>query len=202
MAIIADGQGIKVIKDTTDYVLKEVDSGYYYSHGVEAKNDFVIDTNKIHKVNGVLKLPLDNGKFVMFIDTITNPPWEGNHYYFYQGFNNILKNYQVGESAYEYGCWYLINIENGKIDTLFSPPIYSPSNLYYGYSFSNMIYEFRNVTFKNNNTNRKYKIEYEGVMTNGFKWIDDYSFLFYTYILPMNKFDKNSNKYYILEIKH
>ena len=67
-ASIANAQDFKVIKDTTDYILKEVDSIYYYTHGIEPKNDFVIDTTKIHKVKGVIRLPIDNGKEVVFRD--------------------------------------------------------------------------------------------------------------------------------------
>src|ERR1035438_5599323 len=111
---ITNAQDFKVIKDTKDYILKEVDSVYYYTHGIEPKNDFVIDTTKIHKVNGVLKLPLDNGQIFKLKDII-NKKNSNFSFYNYIGYNSRLNIYLAWEQIprYDEGIWFIIHKTNG-----------------------------------------------------------------------------------------
>jgi len=208
MAIIANGQNFtkvsnfsKVIKDTNDYILKEVDSVYYYTYGNEPKNDFALDTIKIHKENGVLKLPLINGKLITFIDSLK--PIDDLHmcWYDYNGENGKLNYYLVSGHFYEWDFTYLINKRNGKIDTLETTPIFSPSDLFYGYAYSNELTWNNNVTFKNLKTNKTNKIILENELPQEFKWIDDYHFLFYTILYDKKTESFSVLKYYLVGIK-
>jgi hypothetical protein len=62
LVLNGNAQDFKVIEETRDYILKECDSGYYYTYGLPMKDDFVIDTTVIHKKKKQCKLPLNNGK--------------------------------------------------------------------------------------------------------------------------------------------
>src|ERR1039458_6209663 len=120
LALMVNAQDFKVIEETKDYILKECDSVYYYSHGLPPKDDFVIDTTKIHKVNGVLKLPMDNGKEMVFKDGVADR-WENGKYagpkdLLDEYYSKNLKMYAIIQ--YE-SCVpiYLINQQNNEIDT-------------------------------------------------------------------------------------
>jgi hypothetical protein len=181
MAIIGDGQGIKVIKDTTDYILKEVDSVYYYTHGVGEKDGFVLDTMKIHKEKGVLRLPLDNGKMITFIDSLKPIDETNISSYVYKGENRKLNYYLVTGNFYELQTTYLINKRNGKTDTLENTPIFSPSDLFYGYSYSDNLDMKQNITYKNIKENKTVKINMGDDIAGEFKWLNDYQFMYSYY---------------------
>ena len=199
-AFITNAQDFKIIKDTDGYILKEVDSVYYYTHGIEPKNDFIIDTNKIHKVNGVLKLPLDNGTWLRYRDTLDFS--EGRERYEYEGFNKKINCYLVNNEGWEWWYEYLISKATGQIDTIGYHPIYSPSYKFCGY-FLNMynLGSFGNVAFKNINSKKEIKINFEKELPNGIKWIDDNSFLFYSDLWNNDSNKVLYKKYYLVQIK-
>ena len=178
-------------------MLKEVDSVYYYSHGIEPNNDFVIDTTKIHKVNGVLKLPLDNGKSLEFKDKITN---DANLvFYRYEGENKKFGFYLLDRSMADWYFKLFINRTNGKIDTINNVPTYSPSFIYYVYQIEHL--PGGALIIKSINTNKETRIEFEYGITYGLKWIDDKSFIFYFIYWDRPDIGWTSNKYYLVQIK-
>ena len=184
-----------VIEETKDYILKECDSVYYYSHGLPPKDDFVLDTTKIHKVNGVLKLPLDNGKEVVFRD-IWNKKIEVNEY-LYRGINKSLGYYLVEGIIGEWEENYLINTKNGVIDSIQRKPNFSLSGIYFGYCYYFYVTMEANVRFKNIKKNKTCKITLENEGQAGFKWLNDNSFLFISSNFTLN----SKNKYYKVQIK-
>jgi hypothetical protein len=202
MVSIADAQEFKIIKDTTDYVLKEVDSGYYYSHGVEAKNDFVIDTNKIHKVNGVLKLPLNNGKFVEFRDTLVSKDAYPIFEYLCDMYSIKLDYYLVIRRFGHQHDPFLVNKSNGIIDSLFGIPIISPNDLYFAYANFNYLPNQIYVGYKDRKRNKFYSINWNGNRPRNIKWINDFSFLFEDLKAVDIREQELIIKYYRVDIKH
>jgi hypothetical protein len=201
LAIFVPAQNFKVIKETDDYILKECDSVFYYSHGIEPKDDFVLDTTKIHKVNGVLKLPLDNGKKVELKDSLSIQYWQEKVY--------KSKNYYfVNEGAYFINTKrYLVDKKNCNIEYVENIPIISPNSKYYGYCFINTNSAVSGVIFKNLLTNEitidslGYMVAMEVNPSPIFKWINDNSFMYYTYWAKDIKFEFLPRKYYLVEIK-
>ena len=97
LAFIVNGQNFKVIKENDDYILKEVDSVYYFTHGIEWKDNFVLDSLVVHKMNNLFKMPLDNGKVVELKDKFSKE--QGNiEFYHYNSDNKnsgfyLIKNF-------------------------------------------------------------------------------------------------------------
>lgn len=187
-------QNFKVIEETKDYILKECDSAYYYSHGLPPKDDFVIDTTKIHKVNGILKLPLDNGKEVVFRDTSSIYSYHGENkkkgYYLLDG---MQRNHKI--------FYYLIDNKNGIIDSLeCNMPLFSPT-IFYAYNINCYKTTRENLFFKNTKSNMKISLRLDGVNPYGLKWIDDFSFEFYTWNNANYIMNYPIDKYYLVQIK-
>jgi hypothetical protein len=194
-------QNFKVIEDTKDYILKECDSVYYYSHGLPPKDDFVLDTSKIHKVNGVLKLPLDNGKEVVFKDSIGGDE-ERSEIYIYKGYNSKLKNYLIEQCAFRFCNYFIVNKLKGITDTLVSEPVYSPSYINLGYIQGTVEWGiFGNIGFENLKTHKKCVIHYDDILPYNFKWINDNSFVYYTDVYEQPYGSRPANIYYLLQIK-
>ena len=194
-------QDFKVIKETERHIIKEVDSSYYYSHGIKPKNDFALDTTKIHKVNGILRLPLDNGKEVVFKDTFPNNKVDLLIFNCI-GFDRSFKNYYVGIDSYYGKGTYLVNKINGTIDTIDAAPIYSPSRLFYAYSLFDWSDKGCYLVIKNIISNKKTEDKYF-VMSifHNIKWINDKSFVFYSDGIEMVNNDWKLAKYYLVQIK-
>lgn len=209
MAFIANAQDFKVIKDTTDYVLKEVDSGYFYTYGIKEKYVFDEDYEGINFENGILKLSIENGKFVEIInkDSINKnrKPYPYNKSNIYVVKSKRLKKYWVTDFYQTFKGHYLINMENGTIDTLDDAPTYSPSFLYYGYCYYQYSDpNYRYVLFKNVNTGVVNKIYWkeEDEEPFRFRWLDDKSFMFDSNFSNLPKHNFIRHKYYLVEIKH
>ena len=187
-------QDFKVIKETKDYILKECDSAYYYTHGLPPKDDFVIDTTKIHKVNGVLKLPLDNGKEVVFRDE--------NTIYSYHGENKKQGYYLLDAMGLKHiNFYYLIDKKNGMIDSLeCNMPIFSPT-IFYAYNIDCYKKIGANLFFKNIKSNKKICLNLAGGAPFGIKWIDDFSFELYTWNNTNYIYNYPKDKYYLVQIK-
>jgi hypothetical protein len=208
MAFMVNGQDFKVIKETNDYMLKEVDSVYYFTHGIEPKNDFVIDTNVNYWKKGELTLKFDNGKGLIYT--------ADGHYseeglkikITYMGCNKILNDYLVFQGYYnqyegrcEIKTYYLINKSNGEIDELYAQPLFNPSYNYY-------LFASRNITFKNLKTNVKNNIIFvkdsvsiEDEVTFYFKWVNDISFEFQSQHWDDELGAVSPTKYYLVQIK-
>ncbi len=201
MAFNGNAQNFKVIEETKDYILKECDSGYYYSHGLPPKDDFVIDTTKIHKVNGVLKLPLDNGKEVVFRDEGNEPNYmiRKNSY---GGKNRKWNYFLVNSNFYDEGGFsLLINSKNGATDTVFDKPVFSPNAIHYGYDYSSYMGGDIYVCYKNLNQNKAYKILMEDLAPMNIKWLNDYSFIFIGNLPDFMVTKYKHKKYYLVQIK-
>ena len=215
VAFIADGQEFKVIRDTTDYVLKEVDSGYYYTHGVDAKNDFVIDSNIIKKKNGKFSLPLDNGKLWDLPSSFYNRKYSLTISDFYLGENKKIDYYLIKQDAGKLNEYWLVNKKAAKFkskdercEVFHSYPIFSPSNMLYGnvldYSWNKEgcveVWSLQNpdVIFS---TKKWIWIRVPNEYTNSFKWIDDTKFLFSTNLYNREKQKYTNGKYYLIQIK-
>ncbi len=201
LAINANAQDFKVIEETKDYILKEVDSAYYYSHGLPPKDDFIIDTTKIKKVNGVLKLPLDNGKEVVFTNNLDNPDIDYQQY-MYLGYDKDIKYFLVIQKLVNIRHL-LVNQKNGIIDTsLFDSFIFSPSKLFYAYFSAEYITSyFELVFFKNINTGNVIKIKLNNEAYDQILWKDDFSFMFYSKFYDRIIKEWIIKKYYLLQIK-
>src|ERR1017187_9829843 len=114
-ASLANAQQLKVLKDTVDYKLMEVDSGYYYSHGIEMKNDLFLDTNIYKKKNGILRLPLLNGKFKELRDTSSNTNDKVYRTYVLIGEFGQIGYYFVLLAEYEGERSFVIDKRNGEV---------------------------------------------------------------------------------------
>ncbi len=201
VAINLPAQDFKVIEETKDYILKVADSGYYYAHGLPPKDDFVLDTTKIHKVNGVLKLPLDNGKEVVFRDT-----YDTNDYadfgYTYKGFNKKANCYLVlGLHKIDFIKYLLVYKTNGNIDTCRMNPVYSPKVKNYGYFIIEEYPEGGNIIFKNLKTQKTVKIKINKEFPVDFRWIDNKKFVFYTCHWNDPHKHIKLREYYLVQIK-
>ncbi len=203
-ASLANAQQLKVIKDTVDYKLMEVDSGYFYSHGIEKKNDFILDTSIIKKKNGILRLPLLNGKFKEFKDSLMLDTfnWDKKEYV-YSGENKRLKCYLVIGNYWESSGYFLIDKNNGEKDFLNNMPNYSPSYIYYGYCFFyHMDDPMKGVVIVENlKTKKIIRLFLDKQDPTHFKWIDDYKFLFKTDVIGGEEYKETKDKYFLVEIK-
>ena len=208
LAITANAQYFNVIEETKDYILKECDSAYYYTHGIEPKDDFIIDTTKIKKVNGVLKLPLDNGKELIFRDTIVdkNPDLFRNHY---KGEDQKNGYYLMGQYySNEHYELYLIDKKNGTKEHIENAPNYSPSSIYFVYCLHFESLSAVEIIIKNINSKKWFNLKLDYYIgncwnsTNQFKWLSDNIFVFNTEF-SINKEGRiiGSKKYYVVKIK-
>ena len=206
-ASLANAQQFKVIKDTVDYKLMEVDSGYFYSHGIEKNKDFVADTNKFKKKDGVLSIPLLTGKVIEFKDTFLVVASESYSFYSYEGENTRLGYYFVTISLIEGSRTYLIDKLKGVLDTIETVPNYSPTYMYYVYSMNNMETDQIGITYKNLQTNKVVKFNFtdEPVRRDKqIKWINNNSFEYWISLYdPSSPIEgkEGKNKYFLVEIK-
>lgn len=53
LTIMVNAQGHRILLETNDYILKESDSAFYYSQGIEQKFNHEGDTKLTHKINNV-----------------------------------------------------------------------------------------------------------------------------------------------------
>jgi hypothetical protein len=203
-ATLANAQQFKVLKDTNDYKLMEVDSGYYYSHGVECKKDFILDTTVIKKKNGVLRLPLLNGNFKEFKDTLVLDTFNFERaVYEYKGENKKFKLYLIIAGLTEFLSYGLIDEKNGDADWIDRMPCFSPNNSYYGYCFFNpySVPMSGGVFFKEHKTKKQVRINTENKSADNFKWINDYSFLYSSIVSGSYDNGDLMYKYFLVEIK-
>jgi hypothetical protein len=180
-ASLANAQQFKVIKDTKEYKLMEVSSSYYNSHGIELKNDFAIDTSVIKKKNGVLRLPLLNGEFKEFNDTLAFDTINKKRIvYTYKGENKRLKLFLLYAEQNPVAEYYLINEKNGEVDKSSGMPYFSSSNKFYANSYLRHGSEpiSAGVYFENLEDKATICINMDSHYAYNFKWIDDYTFLF------------------------
>ena len=208
LVLMVNAQELQFIEETKDYILKECDSVYYYSHGLPPKDDFVLDTTKIHKVNGVLTLPLDNGKEVEVKNTESYGKKPSKKFELYFGENKMSGYYLLGESLEEgdvcgYGnVYYLVNKRNGKVESVGRYPFFSPTNLFFGFIFlKNYWLEKGGIKYINLQSKKTSKIRLKKGLPIEFKWLDDRSFLFSTISWIGTKQELTIMKYYLVQIK-
>ena len=194
-------QQFKVIKDTTDYVLKEVNSDYYSTHGFEASNDFVKDSTVNYKYLGIVKIPLDNGKFVAFNDTFT---YEVRQWisYFYEGYSAALNCYLIKQGGTDRDHWFLVNKSSGTKEFISDKPNYSPQKIVDGYCVGyNEKASLGSIKFASFKTGNSTLITVNNKSPYGLKWIDDKSFLFETDCMNKKHFPVKECGFYLVEIK-
>jgi len=204
-AFLANAQNFKVIQETDDYILKEIDSAFYYSHGNKPHDDFIIDSSKIYITHNGFKLPLDNGKFVEFKGEYINEYYTDPNYHYY-GENKQIGYYKVSSCKGLTIKFYLVNKKNGEIDTInFEPPVFSPTNKYYLYFYPWRLQTTKAmVIFKNIYTKNQNYLFFDKDMPsfyNDLKWINDNSFVFYTDTINKERTNTGILKYCLLEIK-
>ena len=209
LAINANAQDFKVIEETKDYILKEVDSAYYYTHGIEPKDDYEINSFNDNKKGNALKLPIENGKFIELRDSFNYQTYKGWDYYLWPQ-NGMSKYYLVrkGFGKSERTDLFLINKENGNIDTIDRMPVFSPNILFYCHCHYSIDVPYNHyLTVKNIKENKNYVVrifnsEYNTTeLPCKIKWVDNSSFIFNAYILNQRKDKRGVNKYYLFQIK-
>jgi hypothetical protein len=100
----------------------------------KAKKTFVdktlYDTTTFRKVNGEIKLPVDEKwrPFVTFTDTLLNTDESDVRQYYYVGQYEKIGFYIVGGSFWEHSEFYLIDKRTGRQTTLWSSPSISPND--------------------------------------------------------------------------
>ena len=195
-------QEFKIIKDTSDYILKEVDSAFYYSHGIKSKGMYGSDTNMIHKTNGVLTLPLDNGKYIELCDSFNADYYPYVKRFDYYGLYKQAGCYLVEVYMSNNTKYFWIDKSNGEIDTTNDYRYYSPNTNYY--------VNIRTVKFGNNGfisfvkhrTSLNSIINFNKESPVEIKWLNDQSFIVYSFQYPKDGIHKYLHKYYLVEIKH
>ena len=201
LVLMVNAQDFKVIEETKDYILKECDSGYYYSHGLPMKDDFVKDTSLRKVDDGEWNLPLDNGKEIELIG-LSKKHRSKNKTFYLDGYDSLHRNYLLRVQLLEGLEWLLINKVNGKIDTLFGIPIYSPSGLFYGSSiFLSNYLPVKFLIFVNSITNNGIGVYVKDESPFDIKWLNDYSALFYTTWAYTSTNGLHPKKYYLVQIK-
>ena len=201
---LANAQQFKVLKDTVDYKLMEVDSGYYYSHGIEMKNDLFLDTNIYKKKNGILRLPLLNGKFKELRDTSSNTNDKVYRTYVLIGEFGQIGYYFVLLAEYEGERSFVIDKRNGEVYLLNNHPKYSPSELFYAYDLVRYIKSESDFVIKSLKSNRTFNVDFVNPFPFGdvvIKWINDYSFMCLVDVNDPTSYKVLGNKYFLVEIK-
>src|SRR5271170_5877215 len=108
LAFIGNAQDFKVVKEKKHYVLKEINKAYFDTNGIETKNEFVIDTSVVFKENGILKLVMENGRFIKLRDRIGLNS-NCSRIFSYRGYDNRGKNYLVEGNTFAHHHYYLVN---------------------------------------------------------------------------------------------
>jgi hypothetical protein len=102
----------------------------------KAKNSFkdntLYDTQAFKKINGEIKLPVDEKwqPFAIFKDTLLNTDDSGIRQYEYVGQFDKIGFYIVNGSFWEHNEYYLIDKRTGRQTTTWSTPIISPNEKY------------------------------------------------------------------------
>ncbi len=110
-------------------IIKATSDDYY-----KAKKSFVdktlYDTITFRKINGEIKLPIDEKwrPFVTFTDTLLHSDESDVRQYYYHGQFDKIAFYIVEGSFWEHSEYYLIDQKTGKQTTLWGLPIISPKN--------------------------------------------------------------------------
>ena len=90
------------------------------------KKTVISNTATFKKKNGILRLPLANGKKVVFEDNKGTPYDEDRKSFFYLGQVKVLRCYLVEQHLFESTDYVLINKKTGKTNTLAGKPAVSP----------------------------------------------------------------------------
>jgi len=203
-SLITNAQSFKVIQETDDYILKDIDSAYYWSQGTRPHDDFVIDSSKTYKANNVIKLPLDNGKFAEFHEELSNGVC-CEKYFNYYGENKKIGYYKVSSTEGLAIINYFVNKKNGTIDTLIENPEFSPTNQYYVSLYAGWSHTHKSlVLFKNINTNNQSHLFLEHIYPyyyNNVKWINNNTFIFRADTDDEKQHKMIAKKYFLLQIK-
>jgi hypothetical protein len=201
LVLIGNAQDFKVIKDKKHYILKEVNRTYFDTNGIEPKNEFVIDTSVVFKENGILKLVMENGRFIELRDKIGLNS-DCSRIFSYRGYDKRGKNYLVEGNTFGRHHYYLVNKNSETIEPFFDKPRYSSSDLFYVYCPE---IEFKSkdgrLIFVNLKTDKQQLVNFTGYVQYGFKWLDDKSFMFQTKNDVLGTSYNNNSQYYLVQIK-
>jgi len=203
-ASLANAQQFKVLIDNLDYKLMEVDSGYYVSHGMESKEDLILDTSIIKKKNGILRLPLLNGKTIEFKDTLDYETDQASRSYFYLGEIKKKEVYIIQEGWHYDDSTIMIDKRTGMMDTLWTLGKFS------SYPLSNVaeyyFYPQAGTHFAIYNLITRHGIFIVIPMMTFFnfdsvKWLNENSFLCKTEVYDPTISEELILKYFLVEIK-
>jgi hypothetical protein len=210
VAFHINAQQINLLKDTSHYTLELVDSSYYFSHGAEMTSDFEIDSTTNFYNKGIVHLPLLNGAYIEFGDTLAPLDLGKIIVCEYAGESHKMGCYLVGIQYYrgDYKS-YLVEKNSGKTDTIDNVPSFSPSSMIYVSNFYNRDAGEAGIVIKNHQTSKSIRItlfdhldkNYKAYIPYYFRWISNDVFMVHT--LPV--FGTNSEayniKYFLVTLK-
>jgi hypothetical protein len=132
------------------------------------------------KKNGILTLPLANGKKVVFKDNKGVPYDEDRKSCHYLGQVNVLGAYLVKQNLYESTEYILINRKSGRMDTLAGKPDISPDGKTLFNTLYNPYEEHADVSPPSQDIylsvitlgkiSKPYRISYNKMMITGYAW--------------------------------
>lgn len=142
-----------------------------------------LDTSKIiKKHNGLIKLPLDNGSFKFFSDTLINTDNADKREYSHLGIIQSTGIYVIFGRYYETSEYILINKANGSSNIAWDKPLISPDKKYIatasailGYIMFNGIQIFKN---EDSNLSKIIEVEFKDFEPQELTWISSNSLIF------------------------
>jgi len=194
-------QEFKVIEETKDYILKECDSGYYYSHGMKEKNLFKVDSSLLFMENGLHKLKMGNGKFATLKGPESFKSPEDLKFDEYYGYNKKAGYYLFRTSLGEPDIFYLTDDKNEYIEFAIESPLISPGFKYYYKGLFARYNGMNGIEVVNFKTKKKIQIKTTDEFLHQIKWINDDYFLFYTNHFDQSNGWKHVITYYLVQIK-
>ena len=204
-------QQMDVIKDTADYKLSEVDSAYYFSHGAEIFPQFIIDSSFTLSKNGIVHLPLLNGAYLEFGDTLNLERKGAIMVCNYEGENERIGCYLVGmQGGDTVNKTFLVERKTGKVDTIENEPSFSPSSLVYVSNFFDLGSQEAGIKVHNHQTGKTIRIILFNHLESGYRssvpyyyrWIGDDQFLVHTLPQFAAKPNDRRMKYFLVEVKN
>ncbi len=201
LAFTANAQSFKVIIDTAEYSIREVDSAYFTKHQIKPDYKYEDDTDKVKKEGTELILPLNNGKKMSLWDNT----WSGDVFYCANSYVGEYKRLGLHliqyDGPFKETKFVLLNKETLETDTITEIPYFSPSNQYYAFCSAYKKKGTKEIGFKDNKTNKKVCVNFnEFPMVFGVWTAND------SFILCKIKYVGTTNKakitnYYLVKIK-
>lgn len=146
----------------------------------QVKNAFIdIDTTfKYSAIYDTLKLPLDNGGYVIMVDTLVDTDDPAIRTNKYLGLYKNINYYLVLVTYYESGTYYLINKSNGIKYQIIDYPIMSPNKKYLVTTSAYLNYDVMPTgiemwVIKNDKLEQQFSISFENFQIEEAKWVSN-----------------------------